>query len=312
MRALVRHKDDVFLETDWPTPAPEKGDDVVIRVRIAGLCRTDLYVVDQSLPTSVPLVLGHEFSGTVEALGPDVEGLARGDNVTARPLVPCGACALCRAGWGDACRASSFLGLSQDGAFADYVRVPARVVHRLPKALPFYLGAYAEPVAAALAVLKAGLSPTAHGLVAGDSRVSALTLAVLRAHGFASVESGDVAPSAATQDRYDFIVETEATTESLAAFIEMARPGGTIVLKSRSFAPIRFVPQRAVMREITFRAVNYGDFDAALALIASGRLDLEPLCGACYAMADYRSFFAEGRTREDKKIFLAVDEACAV
>src|SRR5262245_28923258 len=96
MTALVRHGSWVGLR-QLPRPRPGDGE-VLVRVVVAGICRTDLHVAAGLLPAADPVVLGHEFAGVVEAAGSRVEGLRRGDRVAVMPVLPCGACPPCRAG----------------------------------------------------------------------------------------------------------------------------------------------------------------------------------------------------------------------
>ena len=213
-----------------------RADDVVVRVALAGICRTDLYAARGQLGTVRDgLILGHEFAGTVDEVGADCGGLRPGDRVAVFPFVPCGDCVNCAEGRERNCLRRSMLGVDRDGAFAAYVAVPARCVYRLPARLSLRVAAYAEPVAAALAVLDAGLRPDQRGLILGRNRFAVLIERVLRAHGFGQVRlsdpvGGDDRPSA---HAFDFAVETGATAEALAEAVRVTRPLGTVVLRSR-------------------------------------------------------------------------------
>src|SRR4029077_17070833 len=187
MRAIVKNGKTVSLGT-IDNPMVERDDDVVVRVQSAGLCRTDVFVADGVIRTRDPLVLGHEFSGVVEAVGAGVSRAKAGDRVAVFPVIACGACRECRAGRADLCQRPSMLGLESDGAFAELVKIPERAVFPMPDALPFRHGAYAEPVAASLAVRKPGSRPEKKGLVYGNNRIAELTLRILEAYDFADVQ----------------------------------------------------------------------------------------------------------------------------
>lgn len=122
-------------------PEPEAAGplDVVVRIGGAGLCRTDLHVVEgqwrEKSGVSLPYVLGHENAGWVHAVGPAVESVAVGDAVILHPLVTCGQCLPCRAGDDMHCRSSSFPGISADGGFAELVLTNARAVVKLDPGL---------------------------------------------------------------------------------------------------------------------------------------------------------------------------------
>src|SRR5919106_4505738 len=127
MRAAVleEFKQPVQLRTDVAKPEPGPRE-VVVRTRAAGICRTDLKVVDGIIPTvETPRVLGHEVAGEVAAVGAEVDSFSEGDRVTVSLDVTCGVCAYCRVGEFDHCARLRRLGLEWDGGLADFVRVPA-------------------------------------------------------------------------------------------------------------------------------------------------------------------------------------------
>lgn len=310
MKAIILTDNGVKLELHQPRPQITRHDDVIVRVKAAGLCRTDIYVADGLIRVPKPLVLGHEFSGIVESVGTTVTSIAVGDKVAVMPFVSCGTCPQCREGRSDLCQKVEALGIVRDGGFAEFVCVPASVAHKIPPAMPFMVGAYAEPVAASLAVLKAGITPHERGLIYGENRISLLTHLILKANNFDCVEIlSDLSKTdvAARESSYDYIIETAATADSFTAMIEMVRPGGKIVLKTRKHEPVPINIQKAVLKEITFQSVNYGNFDEGIELMASGKLDLSPLCGKTYALEQYQDFFKDGRSGEAKKLFLIMD-----
>lgn len=128
-------------------PVPRTGE-VLLRVRAVGVCGSDLhqYHGTHSWKVNYPVVLGHEFAGTIEALGEGVEGWQVGDRVVCETAaVICGQCAYCRSGRYNLCPQRLGFGYGVNGAMARYVRVPARVLHRLPDELTFEEGAFTEP-----------------------------------------------------------------------------------------------------------------------------------------------------------------------
>jgi threonine dehydrogenase-like Zn-dependent dehydrogenase len=305
MRAIVKNGGSVSLGI-IENPRVERDDDVVVRVRSAGLCRTDVFVADGVIRTRDPLVIGHEFSGVVEAVGASVSRAKAGDRVAVFPVIACGACRECRTGRGDLCQRTSMLGLESDGAFAELVKIPERAVFPMPDALPFRHGAYAEPVAASLAVLKSGIRPEEKGLVYGDNRIAELTLRILEAYDFADVQVMQPTSEAAhaLADEFDFVIETLATTETLSDILEMTRPGGRIVLKSRRYQPVSLSVARCVKKEVTFSAVNYGDFGESVRLLAERRIEVDDLFGENYPMEAFDRMLEAGRSGESLKLFL--------
>lgn len=122
---------------DVPRPDP-KPDEVVIRVAACGLCHTDLHYLDHGVPTfkTPPIVLGHEAAGTIATLGTGVRGLEPGDRVLAPSVWACGRCRYCRAGRENLCSDLVMPGNHVDGAFAEYLAVPAKELIPLPESIP--------------------------------------------------------------------------------------------------------------------------------------------------------------------------------
>jgi len=305
MKAIVKSGKSVTLGT-IENPLVERDDDVVVRVRSAGLCRTDILVADGVIHTRDHLVIGHEFSGVVEAVGAGVSRTQPGERVAVFPVIACGTCRECGRGRADLCQRTSMLGLESDGAFAEFVKIPERAVYAMPDALPFRHGAYAEPVAASLAVLKSGIRPEEKGLVYGENRIAELTLRILAAHDFQDVRVMQPTADAARDlaDEFDFVIETLATTETLADILGMTRPGGRIVLKSRRYHPVSINVAACVKKEVTFSAVNYGNFGEALRLLAERRIKVDDLFGDNYSMEAFERMLEAGRSGESLKLFL--------
>src|SRR5262249_11703909 len=145
MRAVVKRGANVSLGR-VPVPELRNPDDVRLRVTVAGLCRTDLLVAAGKLPSADPLVLGHEFAGIGDAGCPAVPGPRVRDPAAVRPRVPCGDGGVCRSGDDINCPRRAMLGVDRDGAFAEFVAVPAACVVPVPPHVPDLAAAYAEPV----------------------------------------------------------------------------------------------------------------------------------------------------------------------
>lgn len=301
MKALVKQQSGVAV-TSLPIPAATAGT-VVIAVALSGICRTDLYVAQGIIKTRTPLVLGHEFSGTISALGDGATQFAVGQRVGVMPLFA--AANAPQTGTIDYAR-TSMLGLHDDGSFAEYVRVPAHAVYAIPDTMTWKQGAYLEPVAASLAVANAQIKPTDKGLIYGDNRISRLTERCLHARGFSDIsvcDSSDDLPD----NTYDFVVETLANTDTMARIVTALKPGGRLILKSRQHAPVAFNINQLVMKGITIEAVSYAPFQQGIDLIGSGQLVVDDLFGAVYALDDYAAAFAADMKGESKKIFLSAN-----
>jgi 2-desacetyl-2-hydroxyethyl bacteriochlorophyllide A dehydrogenase len=129
-------------------PDPEFGPkDVVIKVGACGICGTDIHIIDGEFPpTKYPIIPGHEFGGTVVAVGEDVTGVKIGDRVGVDPTLNCGECYFCQRGMGNLCERWNAVGVTTTGGFADCVAVPERTVYPLPDDMTFAEAALIEPV----------------------------------------------------------------------------------------------------------------------------------------------------------------------
>jgi 2-desacetyl-2-hydroxyethyl bacteriochlorophyllide A dehydrogenase len=147
MKAVVVHKPgDVRVEN---VPDPEVGPkDVLVQVGACGICGTDIHIIDGEFPpTTYPIIIGHEFGGTVAAVGDQVVGVNVGDRVGVDPTLNCGECYFCQRGQGNLCERWNAVGVGHHpGGFAECVAVPERCVYPIPASMTFADAALIEPV----------------------------------------------------------------------------------------------------------------------------------------------------------------------
>lgn len=149
MKAAVLHaKNDLRCE-EVEKPVP-RSDEVLVKISYCGICGSDMPRVLQGTAHYFPIILGHEFSGVVEAVGTDVKDFKPGDRVSAAPLVPCGECEDCKNGWYSLCKNYDFIGSRLPGAWQDYLCVPARNVLHVPDDVSLEQAAFLEPATVAL------------------------------------------------------------------------------------------------------------------------------------------------------------------
>ncbi len=167
MKAAVLHgpKELKVQEVDVPVPGP---GEVLVEVAANGLCHTDVTYYEAKIPEKMrvyPLILGHEAAGKVVKLGDGVEGLREGDNVLLPPVYGCGECAMCGSGLDNLCRSSSMLGGSRDGAYAQYISIPAKHAYRMDPSVDMMKACVAaDAVSTTYYALKERL-----GIMPGDS-----------------------------------------------------------------------------------------------------------------------------------------------
>ena len=134
---------------DRPLPVPGQND-VLVRVEAAGICGSDRHMFRGEYPTALPVTLGHEFCGIVEAAGSAVSQVRAGERITADPNIGCGYCPACRAGRVNLCERLQAIGVTRDGGFAEYVVIPETQAIALPADLDPLHGAFSEPLACCL------------------------------------------------------------------------------------------------------------------------------------------------------------------
>lgn len=179
-----------------PDPAPAAGE-VLIAVRHAGLCGTDLHIADWDAWASgrmhPPVVIGHEFAGEIVKVGPGVTELTPGQLVTAEGHIVCGHCLQCRTGNGHICRNTRIIGVDRDGAFANYTVMPAGNVLTLD-GIPTEVGAIMDPMGNAFHTVLTAEIPGSTVFVVGCGPIGCFAVGIAKAAGAAKVIASDVNP----------------------------------------------------------------------------------------------------------------------
>ncbi len=194
MKAGVVHAKNEICYEEIETPVPGNGQ-VRIRVKYTGICGSDVPRVNGDACHFYPNVLGHEFSGTVDVVGPGVTGIREGDRVAGVPLVPCMECADCQRGDYSLCRHYSFIGSRQFGSFAEYVVVPERNAVKLGDQVGFEQGAFFEPATIALhGLLRLNFQGGKRVAVLGGGTIGLFTMQWAKLFGARSVTVCDILP----------------------------------------------------------------------------------------------------------------------
>ncbi|MFN8516841.1 MAG: galactitol-1-phosphate 5-dehydrogenase [Thermomicrobiales bacterium] len=178
-------------------PPEIRPDEVLLRVEAVGICGSELsgYLGQNSLRRP-PLIMGHEFAGTIAAVGAQVTDRAVGERITVNPMVPDGTCVMCHNGAEHLCLNRSLIGAHRPGAFADYVAAPARACYPLPGGMDAITGTLVEPLACALrAVEHAQVTLGSRVLILGAGPIGLLALASARRAGASMVAISDVNPA---------------------------------------------------------------------------------------------------------------------
>ena len=320
---------------DAPMPQLDGDDDVLVRVRATGICGSDLHVDDWTpsyafMASSLPVTLGHEFVGLVES------GPLRGRRVVVRPSVTCGVCAACVAGRHDACERRTGIGMTRDGAFASWVRVPLRNCVPVPDALSDELAALAEPlsismqamrVAADVAgkrVLVMGPGTIGQGIAVLARRAGAASVVIsgyddaarfdaLRRMGFnacVDVAQGSLAALTAPYadgEPFDIVFEATGVPETINDALALLRRNGVVIVTGIHARPLALDLTTLVRKQHQLRGSfrpPESDWPQALALMEALGDTMAPMVSHVLPLARAHEGFALAHAKQASKVLL--------
>lgn len=309
-------------------PTPEIGeDDVLIQVKACGICGSDVHGYDGSTGRRIPpLVMGHEASGLVHAVGAAVQGFRPGDRVTFDSTVSCGACGFCVAGEVNLCDQRQVLGVScgdyrRHGAFAEFVAVPQHIVYRLPEDFDFARAALIEAVSIAVHAAKiSGIRPGSSAVVVGAGMIGLLAVQAFRVFGCTRVVAVDLdegklqlartlgadAGLLATDPELpsklrgivgdrgaDLAVEVVGTQKSMLTAIDAVRRGGTVTIIGNLSPRVEIPLQTVVTRQLRLlgSCASAGEYPECISLMSSGAIRVEPLLSAVAPLSEGPAWF---------------------
>jgi 2-desacetyl-2-hydroxyethyl bacteriochlorophyllide A dehydrogenase len=305
MQAVVlRAPRDLGLER-VAAPAPG-NDEVLLRVTHGGICGTDYSLYTGAMPAAYPRILGHEIVADVEVS--HSAHVAGGQRVLVDPALSCGRCFCCRAGLTNLCPAAGLIGRETDGGFAEFVAVPSRHVFVLPPAIDsrtapliqvlttcYHAQRFIDILPAQCVVVTGlGVSGQLHVQLArargarpviGVSRSAWKRGLAERLGADVTMSTGPDVPAAVRETTgglgADVVIECTGKTTVIAQAVEMARPGGTILLfgtSTESRSELSFYQMYfKELKLVNSRAAKAEDFPASIALVAGGAVKLEPL-----------------------------------
>ena len=311
MRAAVIDTPGTVSVTTVADPAPGPRD-VVVEVAAVGICGTDIHILDGDFePTPYPIVPGHEFAGTIVAVGSEVTEVAEGERVAVDPSLFCGECHFCAIGRGNLCERWNAIGVTKPGACAEYVTVPVANCYRLPDGVSLAHAALIEPLSCA--VHGFDLLPGRvgeHYLVYGAGTMGLLMAQLARRAGAASVSVVDlntdrlavasklgadrVATAADEFDRpqgWEVVIDCTGAVPAIEDGLRRVRRGGSFQVfgVAAAEAAASFSPFRVYNDEITIvgsMAVLHS-FGRAVELLATGAIDPATMISHSFGLDDY-------------------------
>ncbi len=313
--SVLLGQDDLTIE-DRPVPAVDPGD-VLVEVAAVGVCGSDVHYFRHGrigdFVVSSPLVLGHELSGTIVAVGDGVDPGRVGDRVAVEPQRPCHRCAQCLAGRYNLCPDMRFYATPPvDGAFAGFVTIEAEFAHTLPDSVSFEAGALLEPLSVGIAaVRKAGIVPGSSVLIAGAGPIGIICAQAAKAFGATRIVISDLVPErreralsyGATEVVDPTVVSVASDIAPVDAFIDASGapravsdgikavgPAGAAVLvglgNSEMTLPVEHIQNLEVTVTGIFRYT--GTWPVAIGLVASGQVDLDSLVTGRFGLDQVR------------------------
>lgn len=325
MRAAVITAPGEVEVCDVPDPAPGPRE-VVIAVAACGICGTDLHILEGEFAPSLPIVPGHEFSGTVVATGAEVTEVAIGDDVAVDPSLHCGECYQCRRGRGNLCERWAAIGVTTGGGAAQYAVAPAANCFVLPEGVPVADAALVEPLSCAVRgfdVLAPRLGD--HYLVYGAGTMGLMMTVLAKRAGAASVSVVDLNPArletartlgcdaavadAGALDRargWDVVIDCTGVVAAIEDGLSRVGAGGTFQQfgVSAEKAVARFEPYRVYNSEIRIvgsMAVLHS-FERAGDLFARGVLRPDVMISHRFSLEDYPRALEQFKAGVGRKI----------
>ncbi len=326
MKALVHTAPYVMEYTDWPTPEPGP-DDLLVQVKACAICGSDIKGYSGSTGRrQPPIIMGHEASGVVAAVGENVQGFAEGDRVTFDSTVYCLKCDYCLSGHWNLCDNREVLGVSEGtyrrhGAMAEYVLVPYRIAVHMPDGLSHAQAALVETTSVGVhAANRTPLQLNDTVVIVGAGGVGLVALQAIRLKGAGKIIVTDLSPSrlemaramgaditiradapdmleqlfAATGPRgADATLEAVGIQTTIDTALEITRKGGSLTLIGNVAPRVEMGLQSITSREITLYGVCAcnGEIAACVELIASGRINVDPFISDYARIEDGQAVF---------------------
>jgi L-iditol 2-dehydrogenase len=342
MKAVVKYADFDGASEMRDVPVPEPGPtDALVEVAYVGVCGTDPHMHHNQVrfDFNFPFILGHEFAGTIVEIGSAVEGWKVGDRVTSETHAEfCGVCMLCRKGMYQCCRKRKGFGFHVNGAFTKYVRVPQRVLHRVPDSVSLKVASLTEPLCVGYQAVVANskvdpgdvvvvIGPGPIGLLCAKmaSLAGASTILMVGTQGDESrlklsLECGATVTTKASREEVlkqimslsggygaDLIVDTAGFSPTLKLSIDAVRPGGQITKLGWGPEPVGFSLDPLIAKAAVLRGSfshTWPVWETCLKLMETGQVDMEKLISHVLPLDQWEESFRLIDSKEGVKVVL--------
>jgi 2-desacetyl-2-hydroxyethyl bacteriochlorophyllide A dehydrogenase len=315
---------------DVADPTPGNGE-VVIEVAASGICGTDIEIFDGVYRATLPVIPGHEFAGTVVALGADVRDLRVGDRVAADPNAPCLRCRYCHEGRVNLCDNYAAYGVTMNGASAQYVSVPEHLCVVVPDGLQLAHAALIEPLSCALHGWDLiGSQVGKHAAIYGSGTMGLMMLQLAAAFGIDGVDMVDTNPlkleaahslgaRSVTSDAsetmpergWDLVIDATGATAAISDGLGRIAKGGTYLQFGVAAPDARVEINPYLIYEHELRIIGavcpQHSFARSANLLGEGAIDPVPLISDTYSVDDYQAALTKFSTGQSRKILVTPD-----
>jgi len=304
----------IILDENYPDPI---SDETLVRVDLAGICGTDLEILNGYMRYQG--ILGHEFVGTVEKS--ENPGLI-GKRVVGEINVGCGVCDYCVKGIERHCSHRTVLGiLKRNGAFAEFLSLPAKNLHIIPDSITDEQAVFVEPLAAAFEIKEQlKLEPQWNVAVVGDGRLAHLIIRVIKLtcpnivcfgrhkNKLASLEKlkikTKVGINSFDEQSFDLVVEATGSNSGFVDTMKLVRPRGTVILKSTIASRENLDLTPTVVNEITLIGSRCGSFKPAIDSLATGIITVDDMVDSTYPLEKFYEAIEHAKKPDTLKVFL--------
>lgn len=341
MKALVKYEYGAgnMEIRDVPVPEPEYGE-VLIKIKAVGICGTDLKIYENNFGYNPPVIVGHEFSGEIVKMGDGVNGWHLGDRVVSEQHTKaCGACRYCLTGKRHLCPDKQSPGYGVDGAFAEYIKIPASLLHKIPEGVSYEEAALAEPMAvAAHGILdKTGIRPEDYVVILGCGPIAILALQMVKAggasrvimtgidqdekkrFGLAKSFGADRVINAQHEDPVkevldesdgmgaDVVIDLSGAPQAILQGFECLRKDGRFCAMGLPHGEVRMPWQKIVLKAANVHfsySSDYTSWERCLSMIRNGKVRLKRFTEDIYPLEQWKDAFHLAGSGEALKVII--------
>ena len=314
MKATYFDGKQIILDENFPDPP---SDETLVRVNLAGICGTDLEILDGYMEYTG--ILGHEFVGTVEkSRNPTMVG----KRVVGEINAGCGKCDSCMSGMQRHCPSRTVLGiLKRDGAFAEFLSLPEKNLHVIPDSISNEQAVFVEPLAAAFEIKEqVSLKPEWNVAVVGDGRLAQLIIQVIKLtcsnitcfgkhesklEGL--VQSGikiKIGIESTDEKLFDLVVEATGSNSGFVDTMKLVKPRGIVILKSTIASRENLDLTPTIINEITLIGSRCGLFKPAIDALASGIISVNSMIDSTFPLEKFEDAIVHAKNPNTLKVFL--------